>query len=166
MKKLYDFYCSVEAIHHESKQCRPVMRLVDGKTYNEYVETGKKPISEWGDLVMVVQAVDMTHVTINGVKQGEIAETNQREEGSPLWFGVHQSHCCKKHGCKYGEENCPVANGSVKQDTPCERCGTDDEDIDAATISDLRIELKSVQKDNETLRRQIADMLQKGAGKS
>jgi hypothetical protein len=85
------------------------MRLVDGKTYHECVETGQKPTSKWGDLVMVAQAVDMTHVTINGVKQD-------------------------------GE----------------------DKDINAATISDLRIELKSVQEENETLRRQIADMLQKG----
>ena len=147
MKKLYDFYCSVEAIHQESEQCDPVMRLVDGKTYNECVETGKKPISKWGDLVLVAQAVDMTHVTINGDKP----------------FGVHQSHCCKKHGCKYGNENCPVENGSIEQDTPCERCRTDDEDVDAATISDLKIELESVKRDNETLRRQIAEILQKGA---
>ena len=111
MKKLYDFYCSVEAIHHEIEQCRPVMRLVDGKTYNECVETGKKPISKWGDLVMVVQAVDMTHVTINGVKQ----------------------------------------EGADDEDTP--------------TISDLQKELELVKKDNETLRRQIADILQKGAAR-
>ena len=77
MKKLYDFYCSVEAIHQDSRECRPVMRLVDGKTYNECVETGQKPTSKWGDLVMVAQAVDMTHVTINGVKQGEIASKSK-----------------------------------------------------------------------------------------
>jgi len=35
---------------------------------------------------------------------------------------VHQTHCCSKHGCKYGEDDCPVANGIIKQDYPCEAC--------------------------------------------
>lgn len=37
-------------------------------------------------------------------------------------IGVHQTHCCKTHGCKYGDENCPVFNGTVVQDYPCESC--------------------------------------------
>lgn len=40
--------------------------------------------------------------------------------------GVHRTHCCDKHGCKYGEDKCPVVLGSVKQDYPCETCGTCD----------------------------------------
>jgi hypothetical protein len=35
---------------------------------------------------------------------------------------VHQSHCCAKHGCKYGDEDCPVVNGDVKQFYYCEEC--------------------------------------------
>jgi hypothetical protein len=34
-----------------------------------------------------------------------------------------QSHCCIKHGCKYGYDDCPVETGKVKQDGPCEECG-------------------------------------------
>lgn len=34
----------------------------------------------------------------------------------------HQSHCCAKHGCKYNNDDCPVATGQVKQDYPCEDC--------------------------------------------
>ena len=37
--------------------------------------------------------------------------------------GVHRTHCCFEHGCKYGEENCPVVLGYIKQDYPCESCG-------------------------------------------
>ena len=33
-----------------------------------------------------------------------------------------QSHCCEKHGCKYGHEDCPVVLGEVEQDHPCEAC--------------------------------------------
>lgn len=28
---------------------------------------------------------------------------------------VHTEHCCLKHGCKYRDENCPVALGLKKQ---------------------------------------------------
>lgn len=37
-------------------------------------------------------------------------------------IGVHTSHCCKQHGCKYGDEDCPVAFGEHKQEYPCETC--------------------------------------------
>lgn len=37
--------------------------------------------------------------------------------------GVHGSHCCAEHGCKYGsDEDCPVVKGEVKQEYPCETC--------------------------------------------
>jgi hypothetical protein len=37
-------------------------------------------------------------------------------------IGVHATHCCKWHGCKYGDPDCPVANGEVEQEYPCEDC--------------------------------------------
>lgn len=36
---------------------------------------------------------------------------------------VHTEHCCFTHGCKYGEQDCPVANMKQLQSTPCEQCG-------------------------------------------
>lgn len=38
---------------------------------------------------------------------------------------VHIEHCCKWHGCKYGDENCPVANGTEEQAYICEYCYED-----------------------------------------
>ncbi|MGR5366994.1 hypothetical protein [Photobacterium damselae] len=35
---------------------------------------------------------------------------------------VHASHCCLSHGCKYGDKNCPVTTGAIKQLYPCEEC--------------------------------------------
>ena len=35
---------------------------------------------------------------------------------------VHQTHCCKEHGCKYGDVDCQVVEGKVKQLYPCEEC--------------------------------------------
>ena len=37
-------------------------------------------------------------------------------------IGVHASHCCKWHGCKYGDPDCPVVSGEVKQEYLCEDC--------------------------------------------
>lgn len=37
-------------------------------------------------------------------------------------WGVHASHCCSKHGCKYGDADCPVVTGEAEQKYPCESC--------------------------------------------
>ena len=37
-------------------------------------------------------------------------------------FGVHKSHCCIRHGCKYGVHDCPVVLGIIKQTYVCEDC--------------------------------------------
>lgn len=37
-------------------------------------------------------------------------------------IGVHVNHCCVKHGCKYGDSDCPVVLGKVKQIGPCWDC--------------------------------------------
>ena len=37
-------------------------------------------------------------------------------------MGVHESHCCKIHGCKYGEADCPVTTGRTRQLYLCEDC--------------------------------------------
>lgn len=34
----------------------------------------------------------------------------------------HTTHCCVVHGCKYGDDDCHVANGKTKQDSLCEDC--------------------------------------------
>jgi hypothetical protein len=28
-------------------------------------------------------------------------------------MGVHDTHCCAIHGCKYGDDDCPVVSGEV-----------------------------------------------------
>lgn len=39
---------------------------------------------------------------------------------------VHDSHCCKKHGCKYNSQDCTVESG-LHQGIKCEMCEFDDE---------------------------------------
>lgn len=38
---------------------------------------------------------------------------------------VHRTHCCVFHGCKYGDEDCPVETRLVKQAYTCEQCEDD-----------------------------------------
>ena len=36
--------------------------------------------------------------------------------------GTHVSHCCAQHGCKYGDEDCPVVAKTHEQTQACESC--------------------------------------------
>ena len=45
-------------------------------------------------------------------------------------YGSHPTHCCKWHGCKYGDLDCPVVTGKVKQVYLCEYCYEDLENED------------------------------------
>lgn len=44
-------------------------------------------------------------------------------------IGTHQTHCCKIHGCKYGDDECPVVDSSIIQAYPCEDCEEVEEQI-------------------------------------
>ena len=37
-------------------------------------------------------------------------------------LGLHINHCCKEHGCKYNDPDCPVVNGRAEQVYLCEQC--------------------------------------------
>lgn len=38
---------------------------------------------------------------------------------------VHTEHCCLRHGCKYGDEDCTVTTGKARQSYPCMDCEDD-----------------------------------------
>lgn len=42
-----------------------------------------------------------------------------------MGIGTHTSHCCKQHGCKYGNADCPVEFYGYAQEYPCEFCHED-----------------------------------------
>lgn len=44
-------------------------------------------------------------------------------------WGVHSTHCCSKHGCKYGDNDCPVVLELVEQAYPCEWCREEENEI-------------------------------------
>lgn len=57
------------------------------------------------------------------------------------FLSVHDSHCCKVHGCKYGDDDCPVYTGS-EQGVMCEMCEWDLHDPVQIELRELRDEVK------------------------
>lgn len=79
-----------------------------------------------------------------------LPEGSQLTAGTRLWFGVHRTHCCTKHGCKYGREDCPVVKGRIDQSGPCEQCGLEesgyyDDDRDRVELRKVRKKLKELE---------------------
>lgn len=60
----------------------------------------------------------LTGVAGELLRRLEIAELEDAAAHDDL--GVHAAHCCAEHGCRYGEDDCPVVAGRVKQDGPCD----------------------------------------------
>ncbi len=54
-------------------------------------------------------------------------------------YRIHAAHCCKWHGCKYGDPGCPVVSGEVEQECLCESCYEylQDEDYYRQVIKDI-----------------------------
>lgn len=58
------------------------------------------------------------------VRPGDIKRENtvKNRKGND---GVHRTHCCILHGCKYGSSDCPVETGKIKQEFVCETCNAE-----------------------------------------
>ena len=59
---------------------------------------------------------------------GGSIETQVPHRCKELREAVHDSHCCPRHGCKYGDEDCPVEVGT-RAGVPCESCCDLDEEF-------------------------------------
>lgn len=58
-------------------------------------------------------------------------------------YGVHKSHCCVLHGCKYGDEDCPVVLKEIVQLYLCEECDYEGiESVEALKYSGFTVEEK------------------------
>lgn len=82
------------------------LAIVNGADINDFVSRSGLEAT-----VDNVDAVD------NDVYKPITANTFKRPE-----FGSHPSHCCYRHGCKYGDHDCPVVDERATQEYPCEQC--------------------------------------------
>ena len=55
----------------------------------------------------------------------------------PYKAAVHAAHCCWMHGCKYGDDDCPVQDGKTRQLYPCEQCQDDIESDLPGLLNDM-----------------------------
>jgi hypothetical protein len=78
----------------------------------------KEVIDFWNEVISAItwyEGAKIKYLTIVALKM-ETGTTVPKER-----WGVHETHCCKRHGCKYGEhDNCPVTLGLIKQAYGCE----------------------------------------------
>lgn len=72
-------------------------------------------------------------------------------------YGVHIAHCYYIHGCKYGDEDCPVASGEVAQQYLCYDCDGEDGPYTLEEIELLR-KTKSYRPTYEQLKNKIAEL--------
>lgn len=70
--------------------------------------------------------------------------------------GVHAAHCCARHGCKYGDDACPVVSGQVEQEYPCEECGDEALRVDCAMRKAVEL---GVMVDTPAMRSALRDIL-------
>jgi len=72
-------------------------------------------------------------------------------------YGVHIAHCCYIHGCKYGDENCPVVSGEVAQKHLCYDC---EEEYEPYTLEEIELlrKTKSYRPTYKQLKEKIADL--------
>lgn len=72
-------------------------------------------------------------------------------------YGVHISHCCYIHGCKYGDEDCPVVSGEVSQKHLCYDCSEEYEPYTLEELEQLR-KTKSYRPTYKQLKTKLADL--------
>lgn len=77
-------------------------------------------------------------------------------------WGVHRTHCCVLHGCKYGDDDCPVETRQLLQDAICEGCWIEgiktipdpnDPDYDLLTMCEGEL-----RREAQDLRRQLREL--------
>jgi len=87
----------------------------------------------WSDtqIQRLINCMDEFHCTkdweIPAERYAADAKAKQYAKDHP-GSGTHITHCCIHHGCKYGDEDCPVAQGKVRQEFPCEQCSWEEDE--------------------------------------
>ncbi len=120
----------------ESRQITIEQRYV-GRRVGNSIKTRKYVLSEADTALWRADRRNMIPAALNyyeGMRgeiitevisfDGEVLTTLGANEPTelPKGVGVHVTHCCLDHGCKYGDDDCPVEKGLYPQCYPCETC--------------------------------------------
>ena len=113
---------------------------------------------------------DMTDLNAEDIARfATLDEILKEEHENKENWGVHQSHCCKDHGCKYGDPYCPVINDEVIQDHPCEMCSWAEQDRERLNdsleelvkniLNDCKLSVDAIQGDDPDFIGYLSDMI-------
>lgn len=69
---------------------------------------------------------------------------------------THATHCCLRHGCKYGDDTCPVEKGTVTQEYACHFC-PDQALVDYANSVVLSASAGAYDEDDEYDKEEVED---------
>ena len=109
-----------------------------------YMSMRKDTIDFWNEVISAISwynEAKLKYKEILRLKE-ETGTTIPREK-----WGVHETHCCKRHGCKYGEHDaCPVTLGLIRQSYGCETGHDFGEDC----FEEEKIEWERISSINET----------------
>ena len=72
------------------------------------------------DIVFMVRGKDFKNILQKFMNTYQLDSDNIGKEKD-----VHTEHCCAVHGCKYGNDTCPVESNDKVQSFLCERCQYD-----------------------------------------
>jgi hypothetical protein len=73
----------------------------------------------------IIEDIDsITRYEIKRKLEADAAEIGESTIPRSRW-GVHETHCCFEHGCKYGDQDCPVVVGLTEQVYACDDCDDD-----------------------------------------
>jgi hypothetical protein len=94
------------------------------ETLERLIESKKNTLSELDkkqeEIQVSIDCVDEEIDTLKEQLKTEIRKENGTTIPKERW-GVHETHCCEKHGCKYGDDkDCPVVLGLIKQAYGCQ----------------------------------------------
>jgi hypothetical protein len=103
------------------------------KTSLKNISLQKDTIDFWNEIISAITWYEGAKVKYEAIVM--LKEETGTTISQDRW-GVHETHCCKRHGCKYGEhDNCPVTLGLIKQAYGCETGSDFDEDCFAEEVT-------------------------------
>lgn len=150
--------CKKHGCKYDSEDC-PVVKgeIIQENTCDHGERMVCIPEPEDGDVVKYKRSL----VTDLGDALKDLIE-NPTSIPKEKW-GVHKGHCCVLHGCKYGNEDCPVTMGLVEQRYPCEDCSwTETAMKDIQLVNKIQREIMNTDDNHQvTLDRNDVDALLK-----
>jgi len=121
--------------------------------FSKFIEKMKadgvdKKLSQFSEFTceQILEEIDSTTSFEKMQKEKEKAVEKSKTTIPKEKHGVHETHCCIKHGCKYGDIDCPVVLGIIKQRYLCESCSWDVQGKNQSLESITKIFLKENRK--------------------